>query len=141
MTDVLDAFALIALARDEPAAAEVEALLRRGESAMTVTNLGEALDQLHRLDHVPLEELSPWIQNAVNILDVTVPLTLRAVELRARHYRRRGSELSLADCVALAASRPGTDRLATADAALAGAAREEGIDLLALPATSGRRPR
>jgi hypothetical protein len=41
--------------------------------------------------------------------------------------------------VALATVRPG-DRLATADPALARAARADGIDVLALPDTSGVRP-
>lgn len=140
MTDVLDAFALVALARDEPAAAEVEALLRRGNAAITVTNLGEALDQLHRVDGIPLEELVTWSQAKVGVLDVTVELTLRAVELRARHCHRSRSTISLADCVVLAAARPARNRLATADAALANAARGEDIELVALPATNGRRP-
>ncbi len=140
MTDILDAFALVALAREEPAAAEVEALLRRGDAAITVTNLGEAFDQLHRVDGIPLEELTPWIGEAVIVLDVTVALMLRAVDLRARHYQRSRSAVSLADCVALGAATPGTDRLATGDAALANAARNEGLELLSLPASNGQRP-
>jgi len=144
LTDVLDAFALVALARDEPAAAEVEALLRRGEAVMTATNLGEALDQLHRVRGLPIEELqsqlTPLIGGAVVLLAVDAQLIWRAVELRGRHYQRRSSELSLADCVALAAAEPGVDRLATADAALAAAARTEGVELVGLPASDGRRP-
>lgn len=144
MTDVLDAFALVALALDEPAAAEVEALLRRGDAAMTTTNLGEALDQLHRVGGQPIEELqaqlAPLLGGAVILLDVDVRLMWRAVELRGHHYRRRTAELSLADCVALAAAEPGADRLATADVALAAAARTVGVELVALPASDGRRP-
>jgi len=144
LTDVLDAFALVALARDEPAAAEVEALLRRGDAAMTTTNLGEALDQLHRVGGQPIDELqahlAPVIGTAVALLAVDARLMWRAVELRGRHYRRRMSELSLADCVALAAARPGVDRVATADSALAAATEAEGVELIALPASDGRRP-
>lgn len=57
----VDAFALIALLRDEPAAGEVEGLLRRGEAAVTAINLAEALDVLERVDGVPrarLDELT-----------------------------------------------------------------------------------
>lgn len=107
---------------------------------MTVTNLGEAFDQLHRVDSIPLEELTPWIGEAVMVLDVTEALMIRAVDLRARHYHRSRSAVSLADCVALGAVKPGTDRLATADAALASAARNEGLELLSLPASNGQRP-
>lgn len=144
MTDVLDAFALVALALDEPAAAEVEALLRRGDAVMTTTNLGEALDQLHRVHALPLEELEAQLASllggAVTLREVNEALMWRAVELRGRHYRRQGSELSLADCVALAAAEPNVDRLATADAALAAAAPAESVELIALPASDGRRP-
>jgi predicted nucleic acid-binding protein len=144
LTDVLDAFALVALVRDEPAAAEVEALLRRGDAAMTTTNLGEALDQLHRVGGQAIEELqahlAPLIGGAVTLLEVDARLMWRAVELRGRHYRRRTAELSLADCVALAAAEPGKDRLATADVALAAAAQAEGVELIALPSSAGQRP-
>lgn len=143
MTTVLDAFALVALMLDEPAAAEVEALLRRGDGVITTTNLGEALDQLHRVHGATLKALSaqltPVIGEALGILAPTPALTWRAVELRARHYRRRDNQLSLADCVALAAAGPG-DRLATADPPLARAAVAEGIELVALPSADGERP-
>ena len=143
MTDILDAFALVALMLDEPAAPEVEALLRRGDTLMTTTNLGEALDQLHRVHGAALEglraQLTPVIGEAVGLVEPSEALTWRAVELRARHYRRRVSELSLADCVALAAAGPG-DRLATADPPLAEAAVAEGIELVALPSAAGKPP-
>jgi PIN domain nuclease of toxin-antitoxin system len=143
VTDVLDAFALVALIRDEPAAPEVEAILRRGAAAITTTNLGEALDQLHRVDGVSLaslrELLSPTLDEIVRVIDHDAALTWRAVELRARHYRRRGSELSLADCVVLAAAR-GSDRIVTADPPLVRAARAEGLDVVALPGSGGRQP-
>ncbi len=40
----LDAYAVLALALDEPAAGEVEALIRKGEAAITAVNLFEAAD-------------------------------------------------------------------------------------------------
>jgi PIN domain nuclease of toxin-antitoxin system len=52
LTVLLDAFALIALLRDEPAADEVETILRRGEAAMSAVNLAEALDVLQRVDGI-----------------------------------------------------------------------------------------
>jgi len=39
VTEVLDASALVALVREEPAAAEVEEVLRRGEAAIAAINL------------------------------------------------------------------------------------------------------
>jgi len=72
----------------------------------------------------------------IRLVEPTEALTWRAVGLRARHCRRRGSELSLADCVALATGRHG-DRLATADPPLARAAASE---LIALPSPADERP-
>jgi PIN domain nuclease of toxin-antitoxin system len=136
MTDILDAFALIALVRDEPAAAEVESVLRRGDAAITTTNLGEALDQLHRVDGVATSTLrdllGPLLDEGVRLIAYDAALMWRAVELRARHYRRRGSELSLADCAVLAAAGEG-DRIVTADPPLIRSARAESIRVLSLP--------
>ncbi len=63
-----------------------------------------------------------------------------AGELRARHYRRNGSDVSLGDCMALSTAISLGDTLATSDAALAAAARREGVEVLALPDSRGRKP-
>jgi PIN domain nuclease of toxin-antitoxin system len=140
---VLDAFALVALTLDEPAAAEVEAILRRGDCVVSAVNLAEALDQLGRVHGRTADELraafGPVLDEVLAVVAPDEAVAWRAAELRRRHYRRRASELSLADCVALASTRS-TDELATADRPLARAARAEGIGLLALPDTAGRRP-
>lgn len=143
MASILDAFALVALALEEPAAAEVEAMLRRGDCVVSAVNLAEALDQLGRVHGHSTTELratiEPVLGAAVAVVAADEEIAWRTAELRRRHYRRQDSELSLADCVALATARQG-DRLATADPPLARAARAEGIELLALPDRNGRRP-
>jgi hypothetical protein len=48
-----DAFALLAPLGEEPAADNVEALLRRGDAAITAVNLAEALDVLQRVQGIP----------------------------------------------------------------------------------------
>jgi len=73
------------------------------------------------------------------VVSVDERLAWRAAELRRRHYARRTSELSLADCVALAAVGS-ADSLATADAPLARAAQAEALEVVALPDSRGRRP-
>jgi PIN domain nuclease of toxin-antitoxin system len=143
VTSVLDAFALVALALDEPAAAEVEATVRRGDCSVSAVNLAEALDQLGRVHGRTLEELraafAPVLGEVIAVVAADETVAWQAAELRRRHYRRRQSELSLADCMALAIVHR-DDRLLTADPALALAARAEAIDVLALPDTTGRRP-
>jgi PIN domain nuclease of toxin-antitoxin system len=46
---VLDAYAVIAFLRDEPAADEVASLMRSDAVAMTAVGLGEVVDHLTRL--------------------------------------------------------------------------------------------
>lgn len=143
MAHVLDAFALIALALDEPAAAEVEALLRRGDCVMAAPNLAEAIDRLGRVHGRSEGELRaalvPILGEVLTVVATDELIAWRAAGLRRGHYRRSDSQLSLADCIALATVGP-RDSLATADPPLAHAARAVGLDLLALPDTRGRRP-
>ena len=140
---LLDAYCLVALAREEPAADEVEELLHTGEAAMSSVNLFEAVDFLLRRGGVPEADvrlhLSPLLDDAVQVLPVTEEHAWQGALFRARHYQRGSCEVSLADCVLLASARNG-DRVATSDPAIAAIARAEGVDLVALPDTTGRRP-
>lgn len=140
---VLDAYPLVALLGDELGAEEVAQVLRRDDVAMTAVNLAEALDVLERLHGVAQSELrtlvEPILGERVRVLPVSEGMAWRAASLRATHYQRNEAALSLADCVFLAAARPG-DELATSDRAVARAARVEGIDVVALPDSRGERP-
>lgn len=144
MTDFLDASALVALSADEPAAAEVERIMRAGQAAMTASNLSEVVDVLQRVERRPLETiraaLGILLDGALTIVPVDADLGWRAGEVRARRYHRTRSPLSLADCHLLAAAFAAPDTLATSDHALARAARAEGIEVVALPNSRGRRP-
>lgn len=144
MTVLLDAFALIALLRDEPAADEVEAILRRGEAAMSAVNLAEALDVLQRVDGVDRARLDaltgPLIRESLALLAVEERTARDGADIRARRYHRTRAPLSLADCLLLAAARGAQAVVATADRPLASAARAEEIEVAALPDSRGRRP-
>jgi PIN domain nuclease of toxin-antitoxin system len=144
LTVLLDAFALIALLRDEPAADDVETILRRGDAAMSAANLAEALDVLQRVDGVDRARLEavtgPLISESVRVVVVDEPTAREGADLRARRYHRSRSPLSLADCLLLAAARQTHASVATADRPLTSAARAEGIDITALPDSRGRRP-
>ncbi len=130
MSVLLDAFALIALLAEEPAAAEVEAILRRGEGAMSAINLAEALDVLQRVQGVSRERLdaivAPLLRESIELLPVDEQMARDAADIRARRYHRTQAPLSLADCVLLAATGA-SDVLATADAPLIAAADLEGV--------------
>lgn len=127
MGTLLDAYALIALLREERAAAHVELILRRGDASITSLNLAESLDLLERIDGIGEATLRPLIEPlALPVVPVTEALAWRAAALRATHYRRRQSEVSLADCCLVGAATT-ADRIATADRAVLEMARREGV--------------
>ena len=138
----LDAYCLVALARDEPAAPEVESLLREEQTAITSVNLLEVVDFLVRRASWPESDvharLSLLVGHVVRVESVTEEHAWRGAMLRSRHYAKGASELSLADCVLLASCCEG-DSVATSDPAIAAAARGQAIDVIALPDTTGRR--
>jgi PIN domain nuclease of toxin-antitoxin system len=130
VTTVLDAYALIALRLDEPAAEEVERILRSGDAAVTSVNYGEALDRLVRARRMPEPRVRTAFESLLDTslrrIDVGFPLVETAVGLRAKHYHRDRSPLSLADCICVASAGPdGT--VATADEAMLAMADVEGI--------------
>ena len=141
---LLDAYALVAFLAEEPAAGEVDELLRRGSCAISLVNLAEAVDVCGRVHALELEEVQPVIEMLVGAeqLELLAPSTAvawRAAALRQAHYQRRTLELSLADCFLLAAARPG-DEIATADAPVARVARQASLGVVPLPDSTGSRP-
>ncbi len=130
MSVLLDAFALIALLVDEPAAEEVEAILRGGEAAMPAINLADALDVVQRLHGVSRERLekitAPLLSGSIALLPMDEQMARDAADIRARRYHRTRAPISLADCVLLAAAKS-SDVLATADAPLIAVAGHEEV--------------
>jgi len=63
-----------------------------------------------------------------------------ATSLRRRYYDSTTRALPLADCFLLAAASRLEASVATADPAVASVAREEALELVALPDSAGRRP-
>jgi predicted nucleic acid-binding protein len=139
---LLDAYALVAFVREEPAAAEVEQLLRQGETTVTAYNFAEALDVLQRVHRLPDERvrgvIEPLLAGDLELVPTRAEEAWRAGALRVRHYRKRVRELSLADCILLAHGGHG-NKIATADPAVVAVARAERIETVALPDSSRQR--
>lgn len=142
---LLDAYALVALVAEEPAAAEVEDLLRSGEARIIAVNLAEAVDVCGRVHGVEPDET----RAVVEPLFLSRVLSLRpsgeseawlAADLRIRHYDRKHSPLSVADCLLLAHAITEEEQIATADPHVAACARLEGVTVAALPGSTGARP-
>lgn len=136
---ILDAYAVIALLRGEPAAAAVEATLNRGDAALTAVGVGEVLDHLVRLAGADEEEAALDVAQ-LGLLDgivVTAQLGGAAGRLRARHYHRTRCAVSMADCLAAETARSRSEALATSDPHLLAVCHAEGIAYLVLPQSDG----
>lgn len=133
---ILDAQALIAYLRGEPAQDTVTAVLRDGDAALGAPNLAEAVDVLTRRYGVSRERLrttlDPLLDQTIQVLPFEQLHAWRAGELRAAHYHRSRRPLSAADCSLLALAT-GDDRVASSDTHLLAVAEAEGIATLALP--------
>ena len=136
---VLDAYAVIALLRAEPAATAVQATLTRGDAVLTAVGVGEVLDHLIRLAGADEEEATLDVAQ-LGLLDavaVTPQLGAAAGGLRARHYHRTRCSISMADCIAAETARALGDRLATSDPHLLNVCHGEGIEYDVLPQSDG----
>lgn len=138
---VLDAFAVIALLRGEPAAEEVRRLLDGEDAQLTAVGVAEVIDHLVRVVGVTEEEAALDLAQ-LGLAEATVvagEVALRAGLLRARHYHREDRAVSLADCIAAEEARVAATALVTADPHLLDLCRDEGIAVVPLPDSSGRR--
>jgi predicted nucleic acid-binding protein len=136
---VLDAYAVIALLRAEPAATAVQVTLERGDAVLTAVGVGEVLDHLIRLSGADEEEATLDVAQLglLEAVAVTTQLGAAAGRLRARHYHRTRCSVSMADCLAAEAARALGEKLATSDPHLLHACDAEGIDYVVLPQSDG----
>lgn len=138
---VLDAYAVLALLKGEPAAEPVRRLLRDDPDAvLTPLGAAEVLDHLVRIEKATDEEAALDLAQ----LDLADPPALdatvatRAGLLRARHYHRTRRAVSLADCVVAEVARITQTAVATSDPHLLDLCHEEAIDVMVLPDGRGR---
>ena len=138
---VLDAYAVIAYLRGEPAADEVGLLLETGDAMLTAVGLGEVHDHLVRLAGADEEEAALDLAQ-LGLLDaIAVDSTVGAAagRLRARRYHRPRCSVSMADCIAAEAARQRAESLATSDPHLLDVCDVEGVDAIVLPRSGGSR--
>lgn len=139
---VLDAQPVVTFLAGEPAADEIAELLRR-EPVMSVANAAEVVDVLVRLRGFAADEAQAVVLSFLDELAAPVPVSLEialdAGAIRGAASHRHQLDVSLADCIAIATAGPGGS-VATSDPALATIARAEGVEVIALPDSRGRRP-
>lgn len=137
---VLDAYAVIAFLRAEPAAGEVRALLGT-DAQLTSVGVAEVLDHLVRVVGADEEEATLDLAQ-LGILDGTVvdsAIGAEAGRLRARRYHRARCAVSMADCIAAQTSRSRGEPLATSDPHLLDLCHAEGIPTVVLSGRDGSR--
>lgn len=138
---ILDAYAVLALLKGEPAATEVGVLLELPTASLTALGVAEVLDHLVRVVGAD-EEAAALDLAQLGLLDgIVVDSTIGAAAglLRARRYHRTRCAVSLADCVAAEVARRRRQPLATADPHLLDVCRSEAITVAVLPGSSGAR--
>ena len=138
---VLDAYAVIAYLKAEPAAGEVLPLLDNGDAILTAVGVAEVLDHLVRLTGAEEEDAALDLAQ-LGLLDgvvVDCDLGVAAGRLRARRYHRSRCAVSMADCIAAEAARQASTRLATSDPHLLDLCRTEGIATVVLTGSDGTR--
>lgn len=138
---ILDAYAVLALLKGEPAANLVSMLLAEdGGARLTAVGVAEVIDHLIRLVGTSEDEASLDIAQLglADALRVDAAMATAASALRARHYHRRRRAVSLADCVAAEAARTCGVALVSADPHLLGLCHDETIERIALPDSAGR---
>lgn len=138
---VLDAYAVIAFLRAEPAASEVRPLLDSGDAHLTAIGVAEVLDHLVRVAGAEEEDAALDLAQLrlIDGIAVDSALGLASGRLRARHYRRSRCAVSMADCVAAEAARRTGQAVATSDPHLLAVCHSEGIAMIVLSGSDGTR--
>lgn len=135
----LDAYALVALLGDEPAADEVEAILSDGGARVVVVNLAEAIDVSQRVHDLTNDAVRAALEPLLlaRVLSAAVSDETHAwsaAEIRADHYDRKTKSLSMADCFLLAHALADAVPVATPDPAVALVAGALGVEVISLRA-------
>jgi predicted nucleic acid-binding protein len=136
---ILDAYAVIAYLRGEPAADHVRPLLAAGDAALTAVGLAEVLDHLVRLANAEEDDavLDLAQLGLIDGIPVEASTGNAAGRLRARRYHRTRCPISMADCIAAETARATRRPLATADPDLLDVCCAERIEFIPLPGSDG----
>lgn len=137
---LLDAAACIALFRGEPGAAAVGELIARGDALISVINRAEVIDRLARQGAAAVEIIADLDMLAIESCDVTASIADQAGALRAKHYHRTRSPVSMSDCIAAATAFQLDLTFATSDQFLADLASSIGVRVIAIANSRGVPP-
>lgn len=136
---ILDAYAVLALLKGEPAAPDVQRIIETQDTSLTAIGVAEVLDHLVRI--VGADDEGSALDLAQLGLLEAVPIDERLSQtaglLRARHYHRSRRAVSLADCVAAAVAQDTQRPLVTSDPHLLDLCHDENIPVAVLSDSGG----
>lgn len=141
MSTVLDASALVALLAGEPGAGAVAQVAPAG--AISAVNLAEVRDHLSRVTGDPVgvaAALDQAIALGLRIVACDRSLAESAADVRAEHYHRSFTPVSLADCFAIAAAVRAGGPLVSSDVAQLRVAERVGVVRHAIANSQGIVP-
>jgi len=123
----------------------VEAILRRRPPpSISAVNLAEAVERLVRIHghgESDVRDRIDWLlASGMEVEPVWLGIARSAASIRARQYHRQRAPISHADAVCLATAIALDTDLATSDRDLARVAAWLGVQVVALPDSSGRPP-
>jgi len=138
---ILDAYAVLAILKDEPAATEARPLLDGTDSVLTALGVAEVFDHLVRVAGADEDEAALDIAQLGLFDGISVNSTIGAAagRLRARRYHRTSCSVSLSDCVAAEVARSRQEPLATSDPHLLDVCHAESIPVIVLTGSTGSR--
>lgn len=140
---VFDSGAIVSGLVGDAAMADVDRLLRDPDSAPSVSaiSIAEIMDVLVRVRGQRVDACDDRLEllfaGGLDVIPVDGEIARLGGLLRARHWDRDRRAVSMADCLVLATAILRHEQLATADRALAAAARAEGHAVVVLPDSSG----
>jgi PIN domain nuclease of toxin-antitoxin system len=135
---VIDSQGVLAFFLGEPAAAEVEAILRGRDGIASVSSItmAEVIDvgvrgRSQRVEAME-DRMSALMAGGLEVVAVDEEIARLAGALRSRHWDANLRPVSMADCVILATAMRVHEPVASADRSLIAAARAEGHPVVAL---------
>jgi predicted nucleic acid-binding protein len=144
---IFDAAPLVAVLLGEPGGQVSGRLIAEPDAdhAICAVNAAEVIDIVSRDTGEPAREvvatMQLWFDRGVRTVALDWRRARRAAEMRSTYYHRTRCPVSLADCGAIALAEQLGVELVTSDAPMVRLARELGIDVIAVPDSSGRTPK
>ena len=111
---------------------------------ISAVNLAEAIERLSRIHGRTGEQVNDAVDllivGGLEVQPFWLPDARNAAAIRARFYQQTKAPISLADCACIATALSQHADLATTDRALVTVARAIGIEVIALPDSTGQLP-